>query len=142
VTSPADLRQGAADQDSSNTPPARAPVIGHRLKAIPPCVDEKKVSAMRVLLKASMDTEKANEFIRNGTMGKLLQESLEQIKPEAAYFTSDHGKRTAFLVFDMQDSSQMPVLSEPFFLQLNAEITYTPVMNVEDVQKGLSQLGR
>ncbi|MDQ0715069.1 hypothetical protein QFZ55_004521 [Streptomyces luteogriseus] len=97
---------------------------------------------MRVLLKASMDTEKANEAIRNGTLGKLIQESMEQIKPEAAYFTSDHGKRTAFLVFDMQDSSQMPVLSEPFFLQLNAEISYTPVMNMEDVQKGLSQLGR
>ncbi|MFD5160290.1 hypothetical protein [Streptomyces hawaiiensis] len=97
---------------------------------------------MRVLLKASMDTEKANEAIRNGTLGKLIQESLEQIKPEAAYFTSEHGKRTAFLFFDMQDSSQMPVLSEPFFLQLNAEVTYTPVMNVEDVQKGLSQLGR
>ncbi|MDQ0750131.1 hypothetical protein QF034_004362 [Streptomyces africanus] len=97
---------------------------------------------MRVLLKASMDTEKANEAIRNGTLGKLVQESLEQIKPEAAYFTADHGKRTAFLVFDMQDSSQMPVLSEPFFLQLGAEISYTPVMNLEDLQKGLSQLGR
>jgi hypothetical protein len=97
---------------------------------------------MRVLLKASMDTEKANEYIRNGTMGKLLQESLEQMRPEAAYFTSDHGKRTAFLVFDMQDSSQMPVIAEPFFLQLGAEVTFMPVMNVDDVQRGLSQLGR
>jgi hypothetical protein len=97
---------------------------------------------MRVLLKASMDTEKANEAIRNGTLGKLIQESLEQIKPEAAYFTSEHGKRTAYLVFDMQDSWQMPVISEPYYLQLGAEITFTPVMNVEDVQKGLSQLGR
>ncbi|MEU3935093.1 hypothetical protein AB0E85_24135 [Streptomyces sp. NPDC029044] len=97
---------------------------------------------MRVLLKASMDTEKANEAIRNGTLGKLIQESMEQIKPEAAYFTTDHGKRTAYVVFDMQDSWQMPVISEPFFLQLDAEITYTPVMNMEDVQKGLSQMGR
>ena len=97
---------------------------------------------MRVLLKACMDTEKANEAIRNGTMGKLIEESIEQIKPEAAYFTSDHGRRTAFLVFDMQDSSQMPVISEPFFLQLGAEITYTPVMNLDDVRKGLSRLGR
>ncbi|KOU55845.1 hypothetical protein ADK57_43145 [Streptomyces sp. MMG1533] len=97
---------------------------------------------MRVLLKASMDTEKANEAIRNGTLAKLIQESVEQIKPEAAYFTADHGKRTAFLVFDMQDSSQMPVISEPFFLNLGAEVSYTPVMNLEDVQKGLSQLGR
>ncbi|MET7650509.1 MULTISPECIES: hypothetical protein [unclassified Streptomyces] len=97
---------------------------------------------MRMMLKASMDTEKANEAIRAGTLGKLIEESMEQMKPEAAYFTSDHGKRTAYLVFDMQDSSQMPVLSEPFFLNLGAEITYTPVMNREDVQKGLSQLGR
>ncbi|MFC7840550.1 hypothetical protein [Streptomyces sp. NPDC057382] len=97
---------------------------------------------MRVLLKACMDTEKANEAIRNGTLGKLIQESMELIRPEAAYFTTDHGKRTAYLVFDMQESAQMPVLSEPFFLDLGAEITYTPVMNVEDVQKGLSQLGR
>ena len=97
---------------------------------------------MRVLLKASFDTEKANEAIRNGTLGKLVEESVEQIKPEAAYFTADHGKRTAYLVFDMQDSSQMPVISEPFFLNLDAEISYTPVMNLEDVKKGLSQLGR
>ncbi|MFF3328831.1 hypothetical protein ACFYWX_04600 [Streptomyces sp. NPDC002888] len=97
---------------------------------------------MRVLLKASMDTERANEAIRNGTLGKLIQESVAQIKPEAAYFTTDNGQRTAFLVFDMQDSSQMPVLAEPFFLTLGAKISYTPVMNLDDLQKGLSQMGR
>jgi hypothetical protein len=36
----------------------------------------------------------------------------------------------------------MPVISEPFFLQLGAGVTFAPVMNVEDVQKGLSQMGR
>ncbi len=97
---------------------------------------------MRVLLKVSMDTEKANEAIQNGTLPKLIEASLEQIKPEAAYFTSENGQRTAYMVFDMQDSSQMPVISEPFFMHLGAKITYTPVMNYEDVQKGLSQLGR
>ncbi|MFC9291979.1 hypothetical protein [Streptomyces sp. NPDC057052] len=97
---------------------------------------------MRVLLKASMDTEKANEAIHNGTLGKLLQETAEQIHPEASYFATDHGKRTAYMVFDMQDSSRLPVISEPLFQHLGAEITYTPVMNMDDVQKGLSQLGR
>lgn len=106
------------------------------------CVDQKKVNAMRVLLKVSMDTEKGNDAIRNGTLGKLIQESVEQIKPEAAYFTAEDGNRTAYLVFDMQDSSQMPVISEPFFQNLGADISYAPVMNMEDVQKGLSQVGR
>jgi hypothetical protein len=46
------------------------------------------------------------------------------------------------LVFvDMQDSSQMPVLGEPFLLHLGAEITYTPVMYLEDVQKGSRSWG-
>lgn len=46
------------------------------------------------------------------------------------------------MVFDMQESSQISAFSEPFFLNLDAKISYTPVMNLEDVQKGLSQLGR
>ncbi|MFI7499058.1 hypothetical protein ACIBVL_11195 [Streptomyces sp. NPDC049687] len=97
---------------------------------------------MRMMLKASMNTERANELIRNGTLGKLIEESLQQMKPEAAYFTAEGGRRTAFLFFDMEDPSDMPVLSEPFFLELGADLTYTPVMNREDVQKGLSRLGR
>lgn len=97
---------------------------------------------MRVLFRAQMDTDKANEAIRDGTLPKLIQQSMEQLKPEAAYFTAENGQRCAFFVFDMQDSSQMPVLSEPFFLNLGAKVSYTPVMNFEDVQKGLSQLGR
>ena len=95
---------------------------------------------MRVLLKASFDTERSNEAIRNGTLGKLIQQSVEQVKPEAAYFTAQDGNRTAYLVFDLEDVSQMPVISEPFFLNLGAKITYTPLMNLEDVQKGLSQV--
>ncbi|MEU3277195.1 hypothetical protein [Streptomyces antibioticus] len=97
---------------------------------------------MRVLLKASMDTEKANEAIRNGTLGKLMQETMEQIKPEAAYFTTDHGRRTAFIVFDLEDPSKLPVISESLFLNLNAELTYSPVMDMADMQKGLAALGR
>ncbi|MFJ8108852.1 hypothetical protein [Streptomyces sp. NPDC096132] len=97
---------------------------------------------MRMMLKASMDTEKANELIRNGTLGKLIEESMAQLKPEAAYFTAEGGRRTVFVFFDMADPSDMPVISEPFFLELCADVSYTPVMNREDVQKGLSRLGR
>ncbi|MEU1518047.1 hypothetical protein ABZ490_38885 [Streptomyces sp. NPDC005811] len=97
---------------------------------------------MRMMMRASMDTERANELIRNGTLGKLIEESMAQIKPEAAYFTADGGRRTAYVFFDMADPSDMPVISEPFFLELGADLTYTPVMNMEDVQKGLSRLGR
>ncbi|MER8005068.1 hypothetical protein [Streptomyces sp. NPDC094149] len=95
---------------------------------------------MRVLLKASMNTEKANDVIRSGKMPQLMEETLGNLKPEAAYFTIDHGVRTAYLVIDVQDSSQMPSIGEPFFMDLGAEIDMTPVMNSDDLQKGLSQL--
>ncbi|MGW6907118.1 MULTISPECIES: hypothetical protein [unclassified Streptomyces] len=95
---------------------------------------------MRVLLKAQLDTEKGNDAIRSGKLPQVLQELMEKIKPEAAYFTTDGGLRTMFFFFDLKDPSQMPVIAEPLFFELGARLDYTPVMNLDDVQKGLSQL--
>ncbi|WP_274579572.1 hypothetical protein [Streptomyces sp. E5N91] len=41
----------------------------------------------------------------------------------------------------MQDSSQMPPVGEPFLMELNAEVDLCPIMNGDDLAKGLSQLG-
>ncbi|AXE87572.1 DUF3303 family protein [Streptomyces sp. Go-475] len=95
---------------------------------------------MRVLLQAHVDTEKANEVIRSGKMPQVMQEIMESFKPEASYFGPDNGVRTMFLVFDMQDSSQLPPLTEQLFQNFGAKVDYTPVMNFEDLQKGLSQI--
>jgi hypothetical protein len=40
----------------------------------------------------------------------------------------------------MHDSSQIPALAEPFFMGFNAEVRLTPVMNLDDLQNGLSGL--
>jgi len=94
------------------------------------------------MLKATLDTEKANDFLQSGKMQDLLKETFDRVKPEAAYFGPSGGDRTCYLVFDMEDSSQLPPIGEPFFTQLNAKVEVTPIMNLEDLQKGLSQLGR
>ncbi|MGA5416621.1 hypothetical protein [Streptomyces pseudogriseolus] len=95
---------------------------------------------MRVLLKATMDTEKTNELIRSGRMPDVMKEALDRLQPEAAYFGPLDGKRTALLVFDMTDSSELPPNGEPFFTEMNARIEVTPIMNADDLQRGLSQL--
>ncbi|MEU4169392.1 DUF3303 family protein [Streptomyces sp. NPDC026665] len=95
---------------------------------------------MRVMLKATMDTDRTNELIRSGELPKLMQKTMDRLKPESAYFTAHEGSRTCYMVFDMQDSSQMPVIAEPFFMTLGARVEFTPVMNAEDLHKGLSQL--
>ncbi|MFE1584200.1 hypothetical protein [Streptomyces sp. NPDC059402] len=96
---------------------------------------------MRVLLKATLDTEKANEAIRSGKLPEVISRTLDQLKPEAAYFGPVGGRRTALLVFDMQDSSELPPTGEPLFTELNAEVEVSPIMNADDLRKGLSQLG-
>ncbi|KUM79462.1 hypothetical protein [Streptomyces curacoi] len=95
---------------------------------------------MRMLLKANIDTEKSNDLIRSGKMPQVVQEILENVKPEASYFTVDQGQRTMLLFFDMKESSQMPPIAERLFLELDARVDYTPVMNPDDLQKGLSEL--
>jgi hypothetical protein len=46
------------------------------------------------------------------------------------------------VVFDLTDSSDLPSISEPLFSKLKATIEMFPVMNRDDLQKGLQQLGR
>ena len=59
---------------------------------------------------------------------KLLGEFLERLKPEAAYFFPEDGKRTALYVFDVQDEAQIPVVVEPFFRVRRTEDA-TPLAN-------------
>ena len=61
------------------------------------------------------------------------------LKPEAAYFFPDDGKRTALYIFDLKDVSQIPVIVEPLFQNLHADVSLFPVMNADDVKKGMEQ---
>lgn len=93
------------------------------------------------MLKISMDVEAANQALRDGSFQKSIQPVLDQLKPEAAYFSTEWGKRTAYIVFDLVDPAQIPQIAEPFFQLLKAEIDFKPVMNREDLAKGLQSWG-
>ncbi|MHB1431314.1 MAG: hypothetical protein ACYCVZ_04260 [Streptosporangiaceae bacterium] len=95
---------------------------------------------MRVMARITMPTEAGNEAIKNGVLGATMQRAQAQWKPEGMYFTTFDGHRTAYMVFDLPDSSDMPTFAEPFFDELNADVQLAPVMNVDDLQKGLSRL--
>ena len=96
---------------------------------------------MRMMLKAVVDTEAGTEAIRNGSIAKVIGQMMEQLKPEAAYFTaSEDGQRACIVVFDMADPSQLPPISEPLFQIGKARVTMAPCMNLEDLQKGLAEL--
>jgi hypothetical protein len=96
---------------------------------------------MRVMAKVEIPVESGNQGIKSGALPRVMQQFAERWKPEAMYFTDFDGMRTAFLVFDMADSSAIPSFAEPFFMELNANVQIAPAMNGDDLQKGLSQLG-
>ena len=90
---------------------------------------------MRFLVKARMDVEAANALASAGKLGSTIQSILEELKPEAAYFVADEGQRTAILIINMEDTSQIPAIAEPWFLAFNADIEATPAMVAEDLEK-------
>ena len=96
---------------------------------------------MRMMMKVKIDTEAGSKAIADGSLPQAMQETMSRLKPEAAYFGPEDGVRTAFIVFDLQDPSELPSISEPLFNKFHANILIFPVMNQEDLQKGLQQLG-
>lgn len=89
---------------------------------------------MRFLMKVSFPVEAGNAAAKKDGL-KAIQSILEEQKPEAAYFVAQNGKRTAFLIINMEDASEIPGIAEPWFLALHAEIEVIPAMVAADLQK-------
>lgn len=95
---------------------------------------------MRTMIRVKIPVESGNASIKSGRMPQLMERILGELKPEAAYFTTDGGTRTALLFVDFKDVADMPKLAEPFFSELNASVEFVPVMNADDLRRGLKQL--
>jgi hypothetical protein len=91
-----------------------------------------------MMLRISMPVEKSNAAVADGSLPKQIEALMARIRPECAYFFPDSGRRSMLMVFNIDDSSQIPPTVEPLFAGLNAEVTLTPVMNAEELQKGLA----
>jgi len=95
---------------------------------------------MRTMIRIKIPVEAGNRALQEGTLPKVIMEAIERLKPEAAYFCPDQGLRAAFMVVDLKDSSEIPGIAEPFFSRLNAAVDFVPVMNAEDLKKGLTKI--
>jgi hypothetical protein len=98
---------------------------------------------MRMLMHIRMPLEPFNSAVRDGSAGPKMQRILEAIKPEAAYFSEQTGHRGGILVVNVKESSEIPALSEPWFLTFNAEVEFRIAMTPEDLARaGLEALGK
>jgi hypothetical protein len=96
-------------------------------------------TTMRMMLRITVPIEKGNETFKDGSLGKTMESIMKKLKPEAAYFgTMAEGKRGGMLFFDLAHPSDIVEIAEPLFLNLNAAVEFVPVMNADDLRKGLT----
>jgi hypothetical protein len=97
---------------------------------------------MRMMLKFTLPVERGNAAIHDGAIARTVEAIMTKLKPEAAYFAPMDGKRAGMIFFDLADPSQIVEVVEPLFLDLNAATELTPVMNAEDLRKGLGRVAK
>jgi hypothetical protein len=96
-----------------------------------------------MLLHVKIPHEPFNTAVKDGTAGKKIRRVLEELKPEAVYFTEYQGRRGAIMIVNVDDPSKVPAFSEPWFLLFNADCEFHIVMTPEDLAKaGLDGLGK
>lgn len=62
---------------------------------------------------------------------------MEELQPEAAYFTDVEGARGAYLIVNLDDASELAFKTEPLFQGLDATIQVHLVSTPGDVQKAM-----
>jgi hypothetical protein len=97
---------------------------------------------MRTVLRFTIPVETGNATISDGTLPETLDSILNDLKPEAAYFFTHNGERSGFVVFDLKEPSQIPLIAEPLFAAFNAKVEFHPAMNVEDLKKAQSGIDK
>ena len=94
---------------------------------------------MRMMMKVSIPTEYGNKCVSEGYLTQTVMKFVETYRPESSYFLPEGGLRTAIFFFDAKDATEIPLIAEPFFMNLHADITITPVMNLDDMRTGVEK---
>ena len=87
--------------------------------------------------------EPFNTLIRERKVEKIIKKIIKELKPESIYFTEQKGTRGAVAIINIDDQSQIPSFSEPFFLNFKADGEFRIAMSPDDLAKsGLDTLGK
>jgi hypothetical protein len=97
---------------------------------------------MRCLVKVSIPVDTGNAAIADGSLPRTIETIISEVKPEAAYFAEENGRRTGFIFLDLKDPSQIPAIAEPWFLAFNAQVEFHPAMNLDDLRKSATGMER
>jgi hypothetical protein len=95
---------------------------------------------MRFLVRAKIPTESGNKAVQDPNFLRNIEEYINKVKAEAAYFMPLDGHRAACFIVNVESSDQIPTITEPLFLGMGANVDLIPVMNLDDLKKGLPEI--
>lgn len=90
---------------------------------------------MLMLMHVQFALDTFNAAVRDGSAGSKIQKILEATKPEAAYFTEHGAQRGGTFLVNVNDSSDIPSLCEPWYLTFDADVEIRVVMKPEDLAR-------
>ena len=97
---------------------------------------------MRFMIEFSVPTQHGNDVVRSGKIDKVFRKLGEDLKPEAMYFYPADGLRAGCIFVQSDNPAICAVVGERLWFGLQAQIKVTPVMNAEDLGKGLSDIAK
>ncbi|MCJ7756542.1 MAG: panthothenate synthetase [Gillisia sp.] len=90
---------------------------------------------MKMLVNVTCPIEPFSSMVRDGTVGEILSQVIDAIKPESIYFTELEGNRGVVMVVDVKDASSIPSIAEPWFLNFEAICEFRIAMTPDDLMK-------
>lgn len=98
---------------------------------------------MRMLIQVKIPHKEFNVYVKDGSVGRKMEQIFDEIKPEAVYFTEYSGHRGLIMIADVAEPSDVPKIAEPWFLIFCADVEFHIVMSPDELEKaGLDKLAK
>ena len=85
---------------------------------------------MRFLILAKIPTEDGNKMVQDPNLLEKLEKYINKVKAEATYFFEANGNRVASFIVEIESADQIPVLAEPLFSGMGANVEFHPVIRL------------
>jgi hypothetical protein len=108
-------------------------LLGLRPVGTAPNMFHPRSLGMKFIVEASFPHEPFNTYVRDGSAGKRIGETLQALHPEVAYFTDLGDARGLLMIVDIADASQIPHVTEPLVLTFNASVHYRIAIAPEEL---------
>lgn len=97
---------------------------------------------MRFIVRAQIPTEAGNKMVKNPKFLQELENYIQKVKAEAAYFFEAGGDRTFAFIINIESADMIPSIAEPLFQDVGAKVEFHPVMVFEDLKKAIEHLNQ